>query len=94
MSKREKNFAVTAIDIGETCDGHARLIGLFDTHEEAEAFVKEDMKDVLATMGADEDTIIKWDAHEVWADKHYGAGCIWDILDLNEQEEHEADNGK
>jgi len=87
MPKRGKNFAVTAIDIGETCDGHARLIGVFDTHEEAEAFVLEDMKDTLNSMGSDEQTIIDENKHEIWADKHHSNGCIWDILDLNKPEE-------
>lgn len=82
MPKREKNFVVTAIDVGETCDGHARLLGSFGSRDEAEAFVEEDMKDVLATMGVDENTIIKWDAHEIWVDDKRDRGCVWDILEV------------
>lgn len=75
-------YIVTAIDVGETCDGHARLLGSFDDREEAEAFVKEDMTDVLATMGVDDNTIIKWDAHEIWVDDECNRGCVWDILEV------------
>lgn len=89
-----QRFAVTAIDVGETCDGHARLLGLFETREQAEEFVKEDMKDTFHHMGNDEGSIFDETKHEVWADKHYSNGCIWDILDLSNPEEQEKDNGK
>lgn len=75
-------YIVTAIDIGETCDGHARLLGSFRSREDAEAFVKEDMKDTLATMGVDDNTIIKWDEHEIWVDYECNRGCVWDILEV------------
>ena len=89
MSKVEKNFVVTAIDVGDTCDGHARILGVFDTHEEAEAYVKEDMKDVFNNMGRDDDSIFDEVKHEVWLDGSKTKGCIWDILDLNKPEEQE-----
>lgn len=75
-------YIVTAIDIGETCDGHARLLGSFGSREKAESFVKEDMKDTIATMGADDNTVIKWDAHEIWVDDKCDRGCVWDILEV------------
>lgn len=89
MQKREKNFVVTAIDVGETCDGHARIIGVFDTFKEAEAYVNEDMIDVFNGMGADDDSILDEVKHEVWLDGSKTKGCIWDILDLNKPEEQE-----
>lgn len=75
-------YIVTVCDVGETCDGHARLLGSFGSWEEAEAFVREDMQDVLATMGADDNTVIKWDAHEIWVNDKQDSGCIWDILEV------------
>jgi hypothetical protein len=83
LSKTEMQYIVTAIDIGETADGHARMIGIFGSHKQAEDFVREDMKDVLATLGADDDTIVKWDAHEIWVDDRQDSGCIWDILEVD-----------
>lgn len=88
-----KPYIVTAIDIGEGCDGHARLVGRFSTKEQAEAYVREDMKDVLATMGSDEATIVKWDEHEVWTDGSYQHGCVWDILGDAKAEDNADDQG-
>ena len=89
MPKTGKNFVVTVIDVGETCDGHARILCVFDTYDKAEAYVKEDMKDVFNLMGADDDSIFDEAKHEVWLDKEMTKGAIWDILDLNKPEEQE-----
>jgi hypothetical protein len=75
-------YIVTAIDIGDTCDGHSRLLGVFGSRKGAEDFVKEDMKGVLATVGTEDNTIIKWDAHEIWIGEEYVRGCMWDILEV------------
>lgn len=40
-----KCYAVTAIDCGDSCNGHPSCLGIFKTEEEAKAYVKNDMED-------------------------------------------------
>lgn len=68
-------YIVTAVDVGETVDGHASVIGVFDTRAAAEAFVHEDMQ-AIAESGGD---IVDKANFEVWEDEAKTSGCIWDI---------------
>jgi len=38
-------FIVTAVDVGDTCDGKARVLGAFKTEDEAKNYVKNDMQE-------------------------------------------------
>ena len=74
-------FIVTATEYGDTCDGHTRFLKKFDTHKEAEDWVRDDMVDVMECSGIDyeEPDFIR---HEVWVKGCVGtSGCVWDILD-------------
>lgn len=76
-------FIVTCVEYGETCDGHSRILGKFETHKEAEDWVREDMVEVMDMSGEvyeDPDFV----RHELWVEGEKGThGCIWDILDTN-----------
>ena len=93
MEERFK-FAVTAIDIGDTSNGHARLVGLFKSYDDAHTYVVEDMKDTLACMGQDENTTVDWNKFEIFADKDKNSGCIWDIHNVKDVEIVGEEDGK
>ena len=75
-----KRYVVTAVDVGESCDGHARVLGCFKTEADAKTYVRNDMEDMcdrLAGAGVqadfdqmeivneDEDTVCCWAIDEV-----------------------------
>ena len=41
-----KRYVVTAVDVGESCDGHARVLGCFKTEADAKTYVRNDMEDM------------------------------------------------
>lgn len=76
-------FIVIAIEYGETCNGHSSFLKKFNTREEAEQWVREDMIDVMNCAGVDyeEPDFIR---HEVWVKGCVGTnGCVWDIIDTD-----------
>ena len=77
-----KKWIVVAIDVGETANGHSTFCGIFNSREEAETYVKEDMTDVL-NMGAMDNSNADWVKHEVWQPNCDGTdGCVWDIHEI------------
>lgn len=44
MNETEKIYVVTALDSGDTCDGIPEKVGQFSTREEAEEYVRQDMR--------------------------------------------------
>ena len=38
-------YVVTAVDYGDSCDGHPRCLGIFRSWEEAKTYVQNDMED-------------------------------------------------
>jgi len=75
-----KVWIVAAVDVGDSCDGKARILGAFKTEEDAKTYVRNDMEDTadyLANTGIqvdfDEMTIVKEDDDVV---------CQWTISDV------------
>ena len=78
--KITKIYVVTAVDVGDSCDGHARVLGAFKSKDDAKNYVRNDMEDrcdQLANTGIrvdfdqmeivneDEDTVCCWSIAEV-----------------------------
>lgn len=40
-----KIYVVTAVDSGDSCDGHARVLGAFKNEADAKNYVRNDMED-------------------------------------------------
>ena len=75
-----KIYVVTAVDVGDSCDGHARVLGAFKSKDDAKNYVRNDMEDLcdqLANTGIgvdfyqmkivneSEDTVCCWSISEV-----------------------------
>ena len=75
-----KRYVVAAADVGETCDGHARVLGCFKTEADAKTYVRNDMEDMcdrlantgiqvdfdqLEIVNEDEDTVCCWSINEI-----------------------------
>lgn len=76
-------FIITCIDYGETCDGHTRLLGKYDTKDEAENDVLADMVGVARNYGSN--AVVNDTKKEVWASKDDigKTGSVWDIFDTD-----------
>ena len=77
-------FIVTAVNYGETCDGHTRVLGRFPDKVHAQKYVAADMAsyhDDISEIGVG---VEKFDLvrHEVWAEIGV-RGCVWDIFDID-----------
>ncbi len=73
-------YVVTVVESGETCDGHARVLGAFKSEEEAKSFVRNDMEEVcdnhantgirvdfdqMEIVNEDDDTVCCWSIDSV-----------------------------
>jgi hypothetical protein len=79
-------YVVCYVDYGETCDGHPRVGGIFDTKEEAEHFLKTDMdsyKENLEEQGfTKKDYKVDTSKNEIWMSREIGfTGCVWSICE-------------
>lgn len=45
MSWKIKRYVVTAVDCGDSCDGHPSCLGVFNTEDDAKNYVKNDIED-------------------------------------------------
>ena len=75
-------FIVVSTDYGDTCDGHSRLVGKYETKDEAEAEVRADMAAVRQYLG--KEAAVDEAKHEVWAcEADIGSlGTVWDIHEV------------
>lgn len=75
-----KLYAVTAIDIGDTVNGHASLQKVFTTREVAKKWIELDKKNMIDTYGVSFE--VNEDG-ELFVDSSYQLGCIWDIHEID-----------
>jgi hypothetical protein len=77
---------VTYTDYGDTCDGHARLLGSYETDEKAELEVFKDMDRYAKEHNNAGDSLdFRSYDHEVWLNGNVGAqGCVWDIHEVKD----------
>ena len=76
-----QGFLVSVVDVGESSDGHAGILGLFDDKESAMNYVLQDMKDMAKDYGSS--AIIDTVKLELWRDLQMDYGELWTIHDLS-----------
>ena len=79
-----KIYVVTAVDAGDSCDGHARVLGAFKSKDDAKNYVRNDMKDRCDQL-ADSGIIADFDKMELvnWSDND--PVCCWSIAEVEVQ---------
>ena len=77
-----KKFIVTAVDVGETCDGKARVLAVCSTREEAKAFVQADIEEWVNERAGE---CVKVDFDKMSAHYAYNNdnGCEWNIEEVD-----------
>ena len=77
-------YVATYVDYGDSCDGKARTIGVFQTEELAKESVKKDMAtyiDAMVKEGRDISSL-KIDANGMSIYKDDYCGCEWNVEDI------------
>ena len=74
-------FIAVYVNYNDETDRHSKLLGAFETRDEAVAAVHADMDAVTRYYG--ESALVDKDALEVWKNDtcQYVDGCVWDVLD-------------
>lgn len=72
-------YVVTYIEYGDSVDGRARALGLYDLKEDAERAIEDDMATYAETL--DDPFIDDW---AVWSceKEAWENGCAWNITEL------------
>lgn len=78
-----KLYAVTAIDVGDTTDGHANLLDVFHTREQAMAFVEKDKANIIKKNDTEFEVVKDF---EIFLDSSCLYGYIWDIHEIDTDE--------
>ena len=68
-------WVVTAVDIGDSCDGKARVLKICRSKEEAEQYIHDDMTDYYLSHRC----VINSDKMCAWTDFSETNGCIWNL---------------
>ena len=76
-----KKFVVTVVDTGDSCDGKARTLKVCNTHEEAKAYVIEDM-DQWISDHKDEGIEYDYAKMSAYFDYDTNSGCEWNIEEV------------
>lgn len=81
---KPKKFMVIYIDYGDTCDGFARVLGIFNTRDEAKADMDKDIETWCQEndMDRDEDVRVDYPDRVVMGDE-CRFGCQWQILEVD-----------
>ena len=79
-----KIYVAIVVDVGDSCDGHARVLGAFKNKDDAKSCVRNDMEDMcdrLANTGIRAD----FDKMEIvnWSDNDLV--CCWSINEVEVQ---------
>lgn len=75
----EKNFIALYNDFGDSCDGIPRYIGEYNTSEEAQKAMNEDIACYLKANGDELEKTIFNDNH-IRLESGWGWGCEWYII--------------
>jgi len=77
-----EKWIVTAVDYGDSCDGKARVLGVCDSQEEAEAYVRNDMEDLVDNATDDDGNCsyetVDFDGMCVYTYNREN-GCEWNV---------------
>ena len=79
-----KRWIATAVDhdTDGNCDGKARVLGAFNTYEEAKNYVNEDIKEWI-DQRADEGCECDFDKMAAWYDYDSSQRCEWNIEEVD-----------
>jgi hypothetical protein len=72
-------FAVSCIDIGDSCDGKPRVLKIFQTRQRAKNYVKKDMDNVKSSSHYD---IVNYDKMYLYENDSFQHGCEWNIEEI------------
>lgn len=89
-----KKHIIIATDMGNTCDGQARVIGTYQTKDDAIKSMNADIANYLDTNKREEDELERdSDMFAIIGDED--DGCKWQILeiDIDNTEDTKADDG-
>lgn len=76
-----KLWIVTVVDYNDSCDGKARVLGAFKTHEEAKTYVDEDIREWIDAR-ADEGVRCDFDMMRTWCYDNIDIRCEWNIEEV------------
>ena len=80
-----KRWIVTAVDLGDTCDGKARVLAVCKTEEEARAFVRNDMEERVDDATDDEGNcsydVVDFDEMSMWTHNDCNS-CEWNVEEI------------
>lgn len=74
-------FIAVYVNYNDESDHHSKLLGAFETRDEAVDAVHADMDSVARYYG--DEAMVDKSAFEVWKNDtlQYAEGCVWDVLD-------------
>ena len=75
-----KIYVVTAVDVGDSCDGHARVLGAFKSKDDAKNYVRNDMEDMCDQL-ANTGIRVDFDKMEIVNDGE-DTVCCWSISEV------------
>ena len=75
-----KIYVVTAVDVGDSCDGHARVLGAFKNKDDAKNYVRNDMEDMCDQL-ANTGIRVDFDKMKIVNDGEYTV-CCWSINEV------------
>jgi hypothetical protein len=70
-----EKYVVTYVETSDTCDGKARVAGVFDSKEKAREVVRENMQWYCTN---NDDIEVFWDRMSAW-NSDGSRGCEWNI---------------
>ena len=81
--KITKIYVVTAVDVGDSCDGHARVLGAFKNEADAKNYVRNDMEDRCDQL-ANTGIRVDFDQMEI-VNEGEDTVCCWSISEVEVQ---------
>lgn len=79
-----KRYVVSFVDYNDSCDGKARISGLFKTEEEARAWVVDDMKQWLDNNSGEVKFDVDYDKMSIASDDYNeDIGCEWNVHEVD-----------
>ena len=76
-------YMATYVDYGETCDGHAKKLGVYKDSDSAVRDIYADMESYIRHFDTD-DAVVRRENFEVWKKNEEGVtGCVWDIIEFD-----------
>ena len=78
-----KIYVVTAVDVGDSCDGHARVLGAFKNKDDAKNYVRNDMEDLCDQL-ANTGIVVNFDQMKI-VNESEDIVCCWSISEVEVQ---------